>query len=81
MIIDKVGRKPLLLIGSFGMFCTMITVAVIVATCGNDWQAHKAAGWAAVVMIWLYIANFGYSWGPASWVLISGKTQTEYAIT
>lgn len=22
-------------------------------------------------MIWLYIANFAYSWGPASWILIA----------
>lgn len=72
-IIDKVGRKPLLLAGSVGMFCTMLIVAVIVATCQDDWAANPAAGWAAVVMIWLYIANFGYSWGPASWVLIAGK--------
>ena len=72
MIIDKVGRKPLLLAGSVGMFCSMLTVAIIVAKCQHDWAAHSAAGWAAVVMIWFYIANFGYSWGPASWVLISG---------
>ncbi|KAJ5915449.1 quinate permease [Penicillium verhagenii] len=71
MIIDKVGRKPLLLAGSTGMFCSMIIVAVIVAKCQHDWEQHTAAGWAAVAFIWIYIANFGYSWGPASWVLIA----------
>ena len=72
IIIDRVGRKPLLLAGSIGMFCSMIIVAVIVAKCQNDWEHHASAGWAAVAFIWIYIANFGYSWGPASWVLISG---------
>lgn len=73
MMIDRVGRKPLLIVGSIGMFCSMIIVAVIVALCHHDWAAHSAAGWAAVAFIWIYIANFAYSWGPASWVLIAGK--------
>lgn len=76
MIIDKVGRKPLLMAGSVGMFCSMLIVAVIVAKCQHDWEHHVAAGWAAVAFIWIYIANFGYSWGPASWVLIAGKNIT-----
>jgi MFS family permease len=74
MIIDKVGRRPLLLAGSVGMLISMLSVAIIVAKCQHDWAGHEAAGWAAVVMIWFYIANFGYSWGPASWVLIAGTS-------
>ena len=73
MIIDKVGRKPLLMAGSTGMFCSMIIVAIIVAKFEHDWAAHAAAGWVAVAFIWIYIANFAYSWGPASWVLIAGR--------
>lgn len=53
------------------MFCCQVIVGVIVATCASNWTEHKAAGWAAVVMIWLYIANFAYSWGPVSWILIA----------
>lgn len=71
MIIDKVGRKPLLLAGSCGMFCSMVITAIIVAKCGSDWKTHAAAGWAAVAFIWIYIANFAYSWGPASWILVA----------
>ncbi|KAJ5096207.1 quinate permease [Penicillium alfredii] len=71
MVIDKVGRRPLLLVGSMGIFCSMIIVAIIVALFQGNWQDHAAAGWAAVSFIWIYIANFAYSWGPASWVLIT----------
>ncbi|OBT88479.1 hypothetical protein VE02_03500 [Pseudogymnoascus sp. 03VT05] len=71
MVIDKVGRKPLLLAGSIGMFISMIIVAIIVAKFQHDWPSHPSAGWTAVAFIWIYIANFAYSWGPASWVLIS----------
>lgn len=80
MIIDRVGRKPLLLAGSIGMFCSMIIVAVIVAKCQHDWEHHAAAGWAAVDFIWIYIANFGYSWRPASWVLIAGREACTLAL-
>jgi MFS family permease len=71
LVIDKVGRKPLLICGSAGMFLCQLVTGIIVAKCSSDWQAHTAAGWAAVVMIWLYICNFAYSWGPASWTLIA----------
>lgn len=57
--------------GSFGMLSTLIIVGVIASQFQNDWTAHAAGGWACVVMIWLYIVNFAYSWGPASWTLIA----------
>jgi hypothetical protein len=47
-IIDKVGRKPLMMAGSVGMCICEVIIGVIVATCGHDWSAHAAAGWAAV---------------------------------
>ncbi|KAH8655463.1 quinate permease [Xylariales sp. PMI_506] len=71
MIIDKVGRKPLLMVGSFGMLSTLVIVGVVASQFQSDWASHAAGGWAAVVMIWLYIVNFAYSWGPASWTLIA----------
>ncbi|KAI0005203.1 quinate permease [Xylariaceae sp. FL0662B] len=71
VLIDKWGRKTMLLTGSVIMFVSMVTVGVIVAKFRHDWPNHKDAGWAAVVLIWVYIAGFGYGWGPASWVLIS----------
>ncbi|KAH6680807.1 quinate permease [Halenospora varia] len=69
--IDKVGRKPLMIAGSIGMACCELIIGVIVATCGHDWTTHAAAGWTAVVFVWLYIINFAYSWGPGSWILIA----------
>jgi MFS family permease len=48
LIIDRVGRKPLLLIGSVVMGVSMITVGIIVAKFSHDWPNHVAAGWIAV---------------------------------
>jgi hypothetical protein len=48
LVIDKIGRKPLLLCGSVGMFLCQLVIGIIVAKCQDDWKAHQAAGWAAV---------------------------------
>ncbi|KAJ5708525.1 hypothetical protein N7488_008326 [Penicillium malachiteum] len=71
LVIDKIGRKPMLLGGSVVMFCSMVIVGVIVAKFQHDWPSHVAAGWTAVALIWLYIAGFGATWGPVSWTLVS----------
>ncbi|KAJ9618323.1 hypothetical protein H2203_009241 [Taxawa tesnikishii (nom. ined.)] len=71
LIIDKVGRKPMLLSGSVVMFVSMVITGIIVAKFRHDWVHHANAGWTAVGFIWVYIAAFGFGWGPASWVVIS----------
>ncbi|KAA8646561.1 hypothetical protein EYZ11_010964 [Aspergillus tanneri] len=71
LVIDKVGRKPMLIVGSVVMFVSMVIVGVIVAKFRHDWPSHVAAGWTAVALIWVYIAGFGATWGPCSWTLVS----------
>ena len=71
LTIDKLGRRPLLLAGSALMLLAQVVAGAIVATSQDNWDAHRAAGWGAVVMIWIYIASFAFSWGPASWILIA----------
>ncbi|KIW04689.1 uncharacterized protein PV09_04423 [Verruconis gallopava] len=70
-MIDKVGRKPMLIVGSFVMLCCMVIAGVIVAKFRHDWSEHAAAGWVAVAFIWLYVGTFGATWGPVSWTLVS----------
>ncbi|KAL4804148.1 general substrate transporter [Aspergillus unguis] len=70
-IIDKVGRKPMLIAGSIAMWIFMIIPAIIVAKFRHDWPSHEAGGWTAVVCIWLYTGAFGATWGPVSWTLVS----------
>lgn len=56
--VDKVGRKPLLMIGSTGMMIGMLALAVLSFT--------DAIGLAALVFIILYTASFMMSWGPSA---------------
>lgn len=41
-------------------------VAGIIGSYSGDFQNHRAAGWAAVVFVWVFIINFAYSWGEIS---------------
>ena len=72
-LIDKLGRKPLLLIGAIGQFLTLGTLALLFATApivdGSPVLAG-GAGTAALVAANLYVVFFGCSWGPVVWVLL-----------
>lgn len=77
-LIDKIGRKPLLLIGSVGMAVTLATMAVIFGTAENvvndagEKIPHLtgAAGPIALLAANLFVVAFGMSWGPVVWVLL-----------
>ncbi|TKA65872.1 hypothetical protein B0A49_12493 [Cryomyces minteri] len=69
LYVDRLGRKIVLIVGAIGMAASLLIIAVIVATCSHDWPAHSTAEWAAISMVWFYIFNFGYSWGPVAFVV------------
>ncbi|KAI1184058.1 general substrate transporter [Nemania serpens] len=69
--IDRVGRKPVLTIGAIAMATCHIIIAVIVAKNAGRWESQAAAGWAAVVFVWIFVINFGYSWGPCAWIIVA----------
>jgi len=69
--VDKLGRKPILISGAIGMGVCHLIVAGIMGSFQNDWPHHQGAGWAAIVMVWLFVIFFGYSWGPCAWIVIA----------
>lgn len=66
LYIDQLGRKPVLIAGALGMGISHIIVAALYGSYGTTWPQHRAAGWVAVVFVWIYQINFGYSWGVSS---------------
>lgn len=78
LLVDKIGRKPLLVIGSIGMAITLGTMAFIFGTApmveGADGAMQPAlgdaAGIVAILAANLYVVFFGMSWGPVVWVLL-----------
>jgi hypothetical protein len=84
LVIDKLGRRPLIIMGGIGMLpdsnhqvilvlmihiyatgmcMCLIIVAALTATFQSNWGKHTAAAWTSATFIWVYIFNFGYSWG------------------
>ncbi|KAJ5903300.1 hypothetical protein N7504_005683 [Penicillium tannophilum] len=71
LYIDQLGRKPVLIAGAIGMGVSHFIVAGLDGQYNTSWADHKAAGWVAVVFVWIYQINFGYSWGPGAWVMVA----------
>jgi sugar porter (SP) family MFS transporter len=72
-LVDRVGRKPLLVTGSIGMAATLGTLAVVFGTAtmtGGEPHLEGAAGPVALIAANLFVVFFGMSWGPVVWVLL-----------
>ncbi len=73
-LVDKWGRKPLLITGSIGMAITLGLLAFIFGTAqvGADGNLilSSTKGTIALFAANSYIVAFGISWGPVVWVLL-----------
>jgi len=73
-IIDKVGRRTLLLAGAVLMFISLaaLTVAFSQATgSGDSLQLARTPGLVALVAMNVFAIAFGATWGPVMWVMLS----------
>ena len=65
LLVDRAGRRPLLLIGIAGMIVTLAMLAI-----SFQIQSHNLA-WLAVICLMGYVASFAISLGPIFWLLIA----------
>ena len=72
-LIDKIGRKPLLVIGSAGMAVTLGVMAVAFSSgvfVDGQLQLSDNAGTIALISANAYAVMFNLSWGPVMWVML-----------
>ncbi|PWK86765.1 MFS transporter [Fulvimonas soli] len=72
-LVDKVGRKPLLVVGSAGMALTLALMAWCFSQASGSGAALALpAPWGPVALVAAnaYVVFFGVSWGPMVWVLL-----------
>jgi sugar porter (SP) family MFS transporter len=62
-LVDKLGRKPLMIVGAVGMGVSLLTIGVAA------WL-NQLAAW-VLIFILSYIACFALSVGPVTWVILS----------
>lgn len=73
LVIDRIGRKPLLLWGSVGMTVTLALVVYAFANAGKDAAGNLLLGeygTLALVSANAYVFFFNLSWGPVMWVML-----------
>lgn len=66
LIIDRVGRKPLLLVGLVGMLISLVVI-------GGAFLVPGLSGiisWVTLAGLMLYVASFAVSFGPLLWVML-----------
>ena len=73
MVIDKIGRKPLLKWGSIGMTVTLGTMVYAFLNADQDPTGRLILGdygTVALVAANAYVFFFNMSWGPVMWVML-----------
>jgi MFS family permease len=72
-MVEKIGRRPLLVFGAAGMIIMQFIVAIIGCTAGKSTGGHTAdpnAVRAMIAFICLNISVFATTWGPGAWIVI-----------
>ena len=73
LLIDKIGRKPIMFIGSIGMTITLAAMVFAFANAdvGADGNLDLGNyGTLALIAANAYVVMFNFSWGPVMWVLL-----------
>jgi MFS transporter, SP family, sugar:H+ symporter len=81
-VIDSLGRKKMLLIGSLGMFAALGVLTVVFSTAVNgasgELKLTGAGGPVALTGMILYTMFFNFSWGPVMWVMLGEMFPNQY---
>ncbi|KAK9269110.1 hypothetical protein L1049_001538 [Liquidambar formosana] len=71
-LVDRWGRRVLLIGGGIQMIICQVIVAIILGVkLGNNAELSKSFSVLVVVVVCLFVAAFGWSWGPLGWTVPS----------
>jgi SP family sugar:H+ symporter-like MFS transporter len=72
-LVDRVGRRPILLFGSAGMTLSLATMALAFSQADVvDGAPQLPGAWGPIALVAanIFVVSFGASWGPVVWVLL-----------
>ncbi|MET4581920.1 sugar porter (SP) family MFS transporter [Conyzicola nivalis] len=72
-LVDRVGRRPILLFGSVGMTAALATMAISFSQSVQvDGEPSLPGAWGPIALVAanVFVVSFGASWGPVVWVLL-----------
>ncbi|MDV2475755.1 sugar porter family MFS transporter [Rhodococcus zopfii] len=73
LFVDRIGRRILLMIGSIGMFVSLLLAAVAFSQAvGEGENVELPSPWGAVALVGanLFVVFFAATWGPIMWVML-----------
>lgn len=73
LLVDRLGRRPILLAGSIGMAVSLGTMALAFSTSSPvNGEVALSGAWGPVALVAanVFVIAFGVSWGPLVWVLL-----------
>lgn len=71
LLVDRAGRKILLLVSIVTMTATLIAIGVFFYIQNNDEAAAKNIGWLPITSLCIYIVAFALGFGPVPWIIAS----------
>ncbi|KAL3524134.1 hypothetical protein ACH5RR_016968 [Cinchona calisaya] len=72
LIVDKVGRRVLLITGGILMLvCQLLVGGIMVVKLGDHGHLSNAYAFLVLILVCIYVAGFGLSWGPLGWLVTS----------
>lgn len=89
LVIDRVGRRPLFIYGGALMGILHFCVAAIMSTKGHHvdavgdnanikWQVLGAPSKAVIALTYIFVAIYGFTWAPATWIYVSEVFPLKY---
>jgi len=72
-LVDRVGRRPILLFGSAGMALSLATMSLAFSQADVvDGAPSLPGAWGPIALVAanVFVVSFGASWGPVVWVLL-----------
>ena len=69
-LIDRVGRKPMLLGGVVGMVASLLVLGISLSALPTPHHPSDPAAIITLVCLGTFIASFAATWGPVVWVMI-----------
>ncbi|KAJ5220646.1 High-affinity glucose transporter [Penicillium citrinum] len=87
--IDRVGRRPLLLIGSVTCMVIHFIIAGVMASRGHSvtnidgnynltWEIKGSSGMAVIAFSYIFTGVYGFTWAPTAWIYASEVFPLKY---
>jgi len=81
-LVERVGRKPLLMVGALGQAVMLGILALVFAVGAEDAaqgiEMGGISGILALLAANLYIAFFAFTWGPIMWVMLGEMFSNKF---